>query len=386
MESPFAPGQREVRLAARLGFVKDGSVRAGRLIAALIGVTWVPILVLTLVAGTAYGGNAAVPFLADFLPYGRYLVALPILVLMDPFINREATLAIVNLRAAGMIAPADESTLDRKIERAGHLWRSVAIRLVLLGITILIAVVTYEAKAAMDAPDWMFDPDSSDRALSTAGWWNAAIGVPLFRLFVLFAFWKLLIWSWFLFQLSRMHLNYQPMHADGCAGLSILERVQFGFCGLVAALSVQFGCVIADAVSYGGHDVMSFRLPAAAFVVLMLLLLFTPLVAFVRPLTQACIRAEHVFHAWFSRASEQLGTSLKQTSDEAIASRLSSQDISALTDASALYAGALRTRKMPVTKRALVAVLAAAVVPMFLPLLPLLPLKQIATRLASIVL
>jgi len=386
VESPFAPGRHEVRLAARLGFVKDGSIRAGRLIAALIAITWLPILILTIVAGTAFGGDAEVPFLADFLPYGRYLVALPILVLMDPFINREATLAIVNLRAAGMIAPADASTLDRNIERTRQLWRSVAVRLVLLGITILIAVVSYEANAAIDAPDWMFDPDSSDGALSTAGWWNAAIGIPLFRLFVLFAFWKLLIWSKFLFQLSRMHLNYQPMHADGCAGLSIFERVQFGFCGLVAALSVQFGCVIADAVSYGGHDVMSFRLPAVAFIVLMLLLLFTPLAAFIRPLSQACIRAEHVFHAWFNRASERVGTSLRQTSDEAITSGLSTSEISALTDASALYAGALRTRKIPVTKRALVAVLAAAVVPMFLPLLPLLPLKQIAARLASIVL
>ncbi|MFZ2509275.1 MAG: hypothetical protein WAW79_12485, partial [Steroidobacteraceae bacterium] len=82
MDSPFAPDPRELRLAARLGFVKEGRLRAGHLAVVLVAVTWLPLLILTLVAGSAYGSRVTVPFLADFLPYGRYLVALPLLVLI----------------------------------------------------------------------------------------------------------------------------------------------------------------------------------------------------------------------------------------------------------------------------------------------------------------
>lgn len=385
MESPFAPGQRQLRWAARLGLVKDGSVRATRLAAVLIAVSWLPLLVLTFMAGTAYGGQASVPFLADFLHYGRYLVALPILILIHPYIDRQVMQALASLRDAGLVRPADEATLRDNIERARRLWLSPVARLVLLGLAIASAVAMARTTVAIDAPEWIFRADSDPRTLSSAGWWNAAIGGPLVRLLFLFALWKLLVWSWFLLQLSRMPLNYQPMHADGCAGLSVFERVQFGFSGIAAAFSIQFGCIIADAVSYRGIELASFRLPAAVFVALMVLILLGPLAMFIRPVTAACIRAELAFHAWYSRASHEIESSLKPLTAEAISSRLSSADLSSLTDASTLYADALRTRKIPITSRALIVAVAASVVPMCIPLLPLLPLKAIATRLATIV-
>jgi hypothetical protein len=385
MHSPFAPGPRELRMAARLGFVKDGAVRAGQLAIALVAMTWLPLLFLTFMARSAYGDQATVPFLSDFFHYGRYLVALPILVLIHPYIDRQVSLAFASLREAGLVRPADDTTLRENLERARRLWLSPVIRLAIFGIAIASAFLMTKATITLDAPEWIFRPDSDPRALSIAGWWNAAVGGPLVRLLFLFAVWKLLIWSWFLLQLARMPLNYQTMHADGCAGLSIFERVQFGFSGIAAALGVQFGCIVADAVSYRGLELASFRLPAAVFVALMLLILLGPLAVFIRPVAAACIRAEQAFHAWYSRASHEVDKSLKQLGSEAVSSRLTSPEISSLTDASALYASAMRTRKIPVTSRGLLVVLAASVLPMCIPLLPLLPLKEIAARLATIV-
>jgi len=385
VQSPFAPGPRGLRIAARLGLARDGSVRAGRLAAVLVVFAWLPLLVLTLMAGTAYGGRASVPFVSDFLHYGRYLVALPILVLIHPYIDRQVTLALASLREAGLVRPADEATLRDHVERARRLWLSPLARLVLFGLAIASAFLMVRTTAAIDAPDWIFRPGSDPRDLSAAGWWNSAVGGPLVRLLFLFALWKLLVWSWFLLQLARMPLNYQPMHADGCAGLSILERVQFGFSGIAAALSIQFGCIIADAVGYRGLELASFRLPVAVFVVLMVFILLGPLAVFIRPLLVASIRAEQSFHAWYSRASHEVDKSLKQLDSEAVSSGLTSPQISSLTDAATLYSGALQARKIPVTSRGLAAVLGASILPMCIPLLPLLPLKEIAARLAKIV-
>lgn len=357
----------------------------GRVAILLAALTWLPMLAFAWAAGTAYGDGLGISFLSDFVAYGRHLAALPLLVLIHPAIDREIVRAIGNLRDSGLIGPADEPALRAHLDRARRLWRSPLARLILVAITLIAALLMAQVAVSFDAPDWIRRDGATGPALSAAGWWNLAVAGPVFRLLVLFALWKLLIWSWFLFQLARMPLNYQTLHADGCAGLGVLERVQFGFSGIAAALAIQFGCMIADAVTYKGLELVSFRLPAIAFVVVMLLLLLAPLAAFVRPLAQACVRAELAFHAWFSRASEQVESSMRPLDREAVAARLSSQELSALTDAAALYAGALRTRKVPVSRRALIVVVVATVVPMCIPLLPLLPLKEIAARLAKIV-
>ena len=385
MESPFAPGQRSMRWAARFGLAREGTLRVGRLAVLLAALTWLPMLVLAFIAGRAYGDDVAIPFLADFVAFGRHLVALPLLVLIHPVIDREIVRAITSLENSGLVRPADEGMLRQKLERVGQLWRSPFVRLLLVALIVIAAVTMHRVAVSFDAPDWLVGGEPGQPVFSAAGWWNLAVAGPVFRLFVLLALWKLLLWCWFLLQLSRMPLNYQTMHADGCAGLGVLERVQFGFSGIAAALAIQFGCIIADAVTYKGHDLASFQLPAVAFIVLMLLLLLAPLAVFVRPLSQACIRAELAFHAWFSRASSEVERSLGQTGSQAVASRLESPELSSLTDASALYTGALRTRKIPITRRSLVVVVLASVVPMVVPLLPLLPLKQIALRLVKVV-
>lgn len=357
----------------------------GRVAILLAALTWLPMLALTLSAGTAYGDGLAIPFLADFVAFGRHLAAMPLLVLIHPVIDREIVRAIGNLGDSGLIRPADEPALQRNLDRARSLWRSPLARLLLISVTIGAAVLMAGVAVSFDAPDWIRRDGATGPALSAAGWWNLAVAGPMFRLLVLFALWKLLIWSWLLLQLARMPLNYQTLHADGCAGLGALERVQFAFSGIAAALSIQFGCIIADAVTYKGLELASFRLPVIAFIALMSALLLAPLAAFTAPLARACIRAELAFNAWFSRASEHVESSIRPLDRESVAAQLSSQELSALTDAASLYAGALRTRKLPVTRRALIVVVGATIVPMCIPLLPLLPLKEIAARLVKIV-
>lgn len=374
-----------MRLAASCGLARGGAVLMGRVAILLATVTWLPMLAFALAAGTAYGDGLGVAFLSDFVAYGRHLAALPLLVLIHPVIDREIVRAIGNLRDSGLVRPGDEPVLQAHLDRARRLWRSPLARLVLFTVTIAAALLMARVAVSFDAPDWIRRTGATGPTLSAAGWWNLAVAGPVFRLLVLFALWKLLIWSWLLFQLARMPLNYQTLHADGCGGLGVLERVQFGFSGIAAALAIQFGCIIADAVTYKGLELVSFRLPAIAFVVVMLLLLLAPLAAFIRPLAQACVRAELAFNAWFSRASEQVESSLRSLDRESVATKLSSQELSALTDAAALYAGALRTRKLPVSRRALIVVVVVTVLPMCVPLLPLLPLKEIAARLAKIV-
>src|SRR6516225_8593528 len=61
-------------------------------IAVFVLVTWVPLLALTLVEGTATGSKVGIPLLRDFSVYGRFLLGLPLLIvaeaIIDPWIQR----------------------------------------------------------------------------------------------------------------------------------------------------------------------------------------------------------------------------------------------------------------------------------------------------------
>lgn len=361
-------------------------MRAGRVAAALVTVAWLPLLILTLAAGSAHGSQVAVPFLADYLPYGRYLIALPLLVFLHPVVDRIIAMVIETLQASGLVAAADQASLQKLLDRASALWRSPRVRLLLVAASLLALLMQLPARSMITVSHWMFPAEADAGLLSPAGWWRLIVSGTLVRLLMLLALWRLVMWAWFLWRLSRLPLRYQPLHPDRCGGIGFLDRVSVGFSMLAAACGVQLGCIIADAVTYQGHELMSFKLAAAAFVVLVVVLLFAPLLAFLGPLMTARIRAELELRAWVTPAARQVGTSLQQTSQEAITSLLAAQDLSTLTASGALLDGTVQMRTAPIGAKALKSVLAVTVLAVLLPLLPLLPLKQIAARLAGIVL
>ena len=62
----------------------------------LIAITllWLPLVLLTLIAGTFVGGEVVKPFINDLVPQVRFLIALPLLVFadmaIDPAVERSA--------------------------------------------------------------------------------------------------------------------------------------------------------------------------------------------------------------------------------------------------------------------------------------------------------
>lgn len=351
----------------------------------LLAAAWLPLLVISLAEGRVLGSPPVIPLLGDFLAFGRYFVALPLLVLLHPVVDRRVAIALETLQRSGLVPAAENASLQRDLGVATAMWRSRLARVLLLATSLLAAFATAPAESLVRVTSWMFEAPG-DAVPTAAGLWQLYAAAPLVRFLLLLALWRLLIWSWVLWRLARMPLRYELLHPDRCGGIGFLERVQTAFGILVAALSVQLGCLVADAVQYQGADLAGYRMPIAAFAVLMLVLLFAPMLAFARPLTLARERAETRFHAWVGHAARKVASGMLDVGAEDVAAQLASPEISSMTDSAALFEGATRSRSVPVSKRAVVTVLAAALLPIALPLLPLLPLKELAIRLAGLIL
>jgi hypothetical protein len=91
--------------------------------------------------------------------------------------------------------------------------------------------------------------DPSRTALSALVYFH--VGVTLFR-FLLFRWaWKLALWGWFLWRVSRLDLRLIPGHPDRAGGLGPLEGVHERFTPLVAVLSVIECAALAESISTG---------------------------------------------------------------------------------------------------------------------------------------
>ena len=87
----FVKGYRDALrapvLAARERMSGDALELARRRIVAVVLIGWVPLLVLALAQGDAWGGGIAVPFIKDVEAHVRFLVAVPLLVAAELLVH-----------------------------------------------------------------------------------------------------------------------------------------------------------------------------------------------------------------------------------------------------------------------------------------------------------
>ena len=380
------PDEQELTLAARYGLVTRSLPKALLLLGIAMAVAWLPLLLLTLIEGTATGVGVTITFFNDHMPHGRYLLALPIVLLMDVAVARRMTLAIENLQTSGLVLPADSDRLRHAVESVGKAWRSKIALAVIVVLSYSAAPAAMHFGREVAISNWMFNGTAQDAGVSLAGAWNFFVSAPLLRALVLRALWKLSVWAWFLGRLSRAQLHLTALHPDCRCGLRFLGTSQLAFTPLACAIGVQFGCVVAFAVRFEGQTLVGFHVIAAAFLALVTLLVLGPALVFTRMAWLAKVRAAQSFSAWSARAAAFMSERLLDPQADDLTDELGSSRISSLTDASALFDRALATQPVPLGVREVAVVVIATAASALVPLSTLLPIKEILKVLAGILL
>ena len=171
-----------------------------------------------------------------------------------------------------------------------------------------------------------------------------------------------------------------PTHPDRVGGLGFVER----FATIYGPVAFVFSAVIA---SQWAHQVMfhdlavgTLKAPAAAFLVVALIVFLAPLAVFAGPLSAARKRAELEYGALIGRhgAGVRRRWILGERIDDDL---LSAPEIGPVADTAALYESVTRMRPLPIGKRALIAIALPALVPILLVFAIKVPLAQILGKL-----
>ena len=244
-----------------------------RRIVLFVAITWLPLLILALKDGVAFGHKVAIPFLYDFSVYGRLLLGLPILIVAEVVIDPGIRRAVKEFLDAGLIQEGERPKFDSVLRRVQRLRDSTTAELILLLVAFFPVFVFQHEWTVGTISSW----HTTSNGLTAAGWWFATLSAPIMRFITYRWAFRYVIWSLLLWRIGRLGLHLIPTHPDRSAGLGFLTVSQRQFGILFAALGCAFAGRVANSMSYEGASLGSFKLLIAGFLVLSVVVGLLPL-------------------------------------------------------------------------------------------------------------
>jgi hypothetical protein len=368
------------RLARRLGVTRAplGGLGPG---VALAVVTWVPLLLLT--AGQALGGGDARvvrSFIESVSVHARLLVAIPLFFAAEAWIDPRLRHFVQHLIDAELVAPAETGALERAVRTVSRLRDSVLAEAAILVVAAVFVASGLELEQPADAAYWR----ASGGVLTWAGWWHVVVALPVFQFLVGRWLWRMLIWWWFLWRLSRLDLRLIPVHPDLTGGLNHLGVVETHF----GALSVAFSAVLAgtfiEEMWFGGAALERFLMPVLGLVALNLVLFVGPLCFFgprLLAVKRKGLREYSLLGSAYARGFDAKWVHRTAPPGEPL---LGSSDIQSLADLANAFDVIRRMRVVPIRLGLVVGLVAATLAPLAPLLLIAFPVDQLVLKVVQL--
>ena len=288
------------QLYLRMRLVRPSLELVKRRIVACTAITWLPLVVLTALAGTL-AGRVEVPFLCDLDAQVRFLFALPLLIAAEPVVHRRVQVVVKEFVERGLIAPADRPRYEDIIAGTIRLRNSVAAEVLLLVFSWTAGYWLWRAKVTLHVTSWYALPGAGSYSLTWAGYWYAFVSLPIGRFLLLRWYFRLLIWYSFLWRVSRLRLRLNPLHPDRAGGLGFLEHTIIAFSLVLIAQSAFLSGVIGNQIWHAGATLPEFKWEILGFTAFLLLLVLLPLSFFAAQMVGAGLNASREFGTLASR-------------------------------------------------------------------------------------
>lgn len=370
------------RLYQRTGLLRRPLERVALRAATVAALAWVPLFVLSLVAGAGEG----VPFLLDLEAQLRFLVALPLLVGAEIVAHSRVTATVEQFCSRGLIADSERPRFDAAIASTVRIRDSLALEAGLVLFVLTAGHWIWREQIALDSATWYAVPAPNGLALTPTGTWYAFVSVPIFQ-FLLFRWLaRMALWFSFLWRVSRLDLRLTPAHPDRAGGLGFVGTSTYAFSLVLAAQGVMLAGMIANRILHEGRALVGFKVDAIGLVGAALFLFLAPLAVFSPHLARAKRRGLREYGELASRYVREFDSKWIHGSGEGREPLLGSGDVQSLADLANGYAVIQEMRLVPFGWQTIsrLALITAA------PLLPLtltaIPLEELIDRVVATIL
>lgn len=367
------------QLFLRTRLVKPPLELAVRRIIGIPLLAWLPLLLLTTLAGQALGG-VAVPFLLDLDAQLRFLGSLPLLIGAELIVHARLRVVVREFLDRGLIAPEDRSRLEGIVASAMRLRNSVILELLLLVLVFTGGHWLWSEHLTLDAATWYAVKTEGHAQLTPAGYWYAFVSLPIVRFIGFRWYFRLFIWYRFLWQVSRLKLRLNPLHPDRAGGLGFLDLSMYAFVPVLLAHTVLLSGVIGNRIWHVGAALPDFKLEIAGILLFLLLLVLAPLTFFFFQLAEAKrtgLREYGLLASQYVAAFRDRWITGQAPEKEAL---LGSADIQSLADLSNSYDVVHEMHLVPFSRHNIVQIALLSAVPLAPLALTMIPLEQMIDR------
>jgi hypothetical protein len=343
----------------------------------------VPLLVLAQAQGVAAGHRVQLPLVRDFTAYA-VIIAAPWILLVGEIVNRRIRYGVRYFEVAALVPERRQRDFDQAVTRTAGLadaWWSDALLLV---VALVIGGLDLSAARAIPGHSswrWIGTP----AALSWAGRWFWLVTLPIYQFLLLRWVWRLVLWTLWLRQVSKLDLDLLATHPDRSGGLGFLADAQAAFNLLLIPVAVVFSSRAAFWIQYAGGSTDQLKYVIAAFVVLAIVVVQGPLFVFTPSLVLARRRGilqygaladayVHDFHGKWVMG--------RKAPDEPL---LGAADIQSLADMGNSLQVVRGMQVVPIGLPEVGATAVAAVVPMLPLLSTVIPVQEILKKLFELV-
>lgn len=356
-------------------------------VVAIVAIAWVPLLVLSLLEGQALGGPAAVPFLKDAEAQARFLVALPLLVFAELVVHQRMRLVVRQFLDRKLIPDVALPRFDAAIASAFRLRNSLVAELILVAVVYVFGVmgVWRHYIALSGTATWYAAPAGDRMALSTTGLWYAFVSLPLFQFLLIRWYFRILIWTRFLWQVSRIELSLIPTHPDRLGGLGFLSNIAYAFTPLALAHGALVAGPIANRIFYLGASLPDFKAEVAFIVLFVMVLVFAPFLVFVSPLAGAKRTGLRDYGNLAERYVREFDRKWLRGGAPPEEPLIGSGDIQSLADLGNSFEVVKTMRLAPMTRDAVLRLFAATVAPIVPLFLTMMSLEDLVRKLLGLV-
>jgi hypothetical protein len=350
-----------------------------RLVASVL-LLWLPLAILS-IATHRFAAGADVPFLQDLRTQFRLLLALPLLLAAEPWAEEWLRGPVKQFVDRGVISPGDRGRYDSIVERALRLKDSRWAEVVILLVVVTLGHWFLGQRSLQPQDSWFLSADGGWRL---PAYWYLFVTLPVFRFLLLRWYYRLIIWCWFMWKISRMPLTLNALHPDRAAGLGFLARTVRAFEMVFAAHSLLLSGNIGNAIWHENAHLSDFRFEILGTVIVLTIIAVLPLIFFTPKLVVAERQATREYGAFASHYVNRFRERwLHSDKGQDI---LGSQDIQALSDLGNSFGVIRETHSLPITRKAMIELLVVILGPLVPLLLTTIPLEELLNRLAKMLL
>lgn len=346
-------------------------------------IAWLPLFILAAIDGNLLGHRVAIPFLMDVEVHIRFLIAVPLLIVAELIVHRRLRPIAYAFIGRKIVSGSSAERFDDIVRTTFRLRNSVVAEVLLIALVygVGIFVVWRQYIALQTTATWYAVPGHDGLTFSWAGYWYAYVSVPMFQFLLLRWYFRLFIWTRFLWQVSRLELDLVPTHPDRVGGLGFLANTVYAFMTLLAAHGVMLAAQFANRIFYAGAALTEFKAETGAMVVFLLCLVFAPLLVF----TPQLARTKRTGLSEYGMLAERYVREFDEkwirggaVQNEAL---IGSADIQSLADLANSFEVIKTMRIVPITRDAIIRLAAAVLIPILPLALTMMSLEDLLHRL-----